>query len=309
MAELAAAEPEDPRALGILGKMRLDRGQRAAAIDDFTRALALAPDDVIILAHRARAYGEEGDHERALADLDRALAARPDDPELHLARSRVLGALGRLEDALAGASRAVSLAPDHALGHLLRAVYRAHLEGDEAFEQVKADLDRAVELAPERASFHRERGEYLMGLGKVREALADFDAALARAPDVPELYYGRCYCKSRIPEELGDLDPDYDEDEEDTKTRCASAIADFERAIALGMCTQDLYMELWNTHCQLNDDAAQRAALDRACEAVPDGAMLHYFRYGQRRSRGDVEGAAADRARAIALGFKVRDED
>jgi tetratricopeptide (TPR) repeat protein len=308
MERLIEREGDDHHNHRILGKLRLEVGQQAPAIAALTRALELAPDEAVTYAHRGRALWESGEHEPALADFDRAVALAPTEPELHLGRAKVCASLDRLEDALSCTSRAIELCPDHAFAHAMRAVYRSHLESELCCAAVEADLDRAVELAPDDPSFRRQRGEYLMEISRYAEALADFEKAIAAAPLSPSLYYDRGFCKSRLTEERWDHDEDYEENDEDEKVRCTSAIADFERAIALGLCTEDLYSELWNAHCQIQDAAGQIAALDRGCTALPESALLFFYRHQQRRSHGDVEGAAADRARAIELGFQFRDD-
>jgi tetratricopeptide (TPR) repeat protein len=308
MARLIEREGDDHHNYRILGKLRLEVGEHAQAIEDLTRSIELAPDEAVTYAHRGRALWESGDHERALADFDRAVALAPAEPELHLGRAKANASLDRLEEALSCTSRAIDLAPDHAFAHSMRAVYRSHLESEPASAAVEADLDRAVQLAPEDVSFRRQRGEYLMEICRYAEALVDFEKAVALAPLSAPLYYGRGFCKSRLTEERWDHDEDYEEDEADEKARCLAAIADLEQAIALGLCTEDLYSELWNVHCWLQDGPGQIASLDRGCAAVPESALLFFFRHQTRQARGDVEGAAADRARAVELGFQFKDD-
>lgn len=308
MVQLIVREGDDHHNYRILGKLRLEAGERAQAIEDLSRAIELAPDEAITYAHRGRALWETGEHPRALADFDRAVALAPTEPELHLGRAKTCASLDRLQEALESTSRAIELCPEHAFAHAMRAVYRSYLESEPACAAVEADLDRAVQLAPEDASMRRQRGEYLMEICRYAEALVDFEKAITLAPKASLLYYGRGLCKSHLAEERWDHDPDYEEDEDDERARLLSAVADLEQAIALGLCTEDLYSELWNVHCQREDGAAQLTSLDRGCEALPKSALLFYFRHQTRQSLGDAEGAAADRARAVELGFQIKAE-
>lgn len=309
MLELIAREPDDHHNYRILGKMRLESGDAAQAVADLTRGIDLGPEEALTYAHRGRAHWDMGEPLFALTDFDQAVRLKPTEPEFHLGRAKALASLERMPEALTATNRAIELAPDHAFAHLARAVYRSHAEGYDAYDQVVADLDRAVELEPENPAFRRQRGEYLMEHGKFAAALVDVEKALALAPGAAALYYDRGFCKSRLDEEIVDLDEDQWEDEEDTRPRCLSAIADLEKAIELGLRTEDLYSELWNCFCQLRDEEAQSAALDRGCAAVPESALLFFIRQGHRRSRGDVEGAAADKVRAAENGWKWRDDD
>jgi tetratricopeptide (TPR) repeat protein len=307
MLHLIELEPDDHHNYRILGKMRVESGQQRLAIDALTRSLEISP-EALTYAHRGRAHWELGERERALADFEEAVARRPEEPEYYLGQAKALASLDRVEEALANASRAIELSPDHAFAHIMRAVYRAHVEGDEAYAAVRADLDRAVALEPNNVAYRRQRGEYLMDFHKCAAALVDFERAIALAPDTAFLYYGRGYCKSRLVDEIGDIEGDYLEEDEDTRPRCLSAIADLEKAIALGLRDEDLYSELWNAYCQMQDEPMQEQALDRGCAAVPDSALLFYFRHGHRRAKGDLEGADADKAKASENGWSWRDD-
>jgi tetratricopeptide (TPR) repeat protein len=304
LARLVELEPDDPHNHRLLGKMRLEKGQWEPAIADLTRAIELSPDEMLSHAHRGRAFWEAGQHDRALADFDRALELAPDDPEVHLGRAKVQASLEDVDAALATTERALALSPDHGLAHVMRAVYQDHLLGPQGFDAVRLDLDRAVELEPGNAAFLRRRAEYLMEHGKYQAALADFERALALSPDTAVLLYGRGHCRSRIPDERGDEDPDYWEEDEEIGPRCRAAIADFERAIALGLCDPEVYTDLWNAHCELRDVEGQRAVLDRGIAALPNCSLLYVLREGLRANSGDPEGAAADHARALELGFR-----
>jgi len=306
MTRFVEIEGDDHHNHRILGKMRLEAGHHALAVASLTRALEITPDEPLTLVHRGRAHTELGDHASAFADLDRAVALKQDEPEIYLLHARAAATVDHVEVALASTSRAIELAPDHALAHVMRAVYRGHLAvADEAREAIMADLDRAVELEPHNLAFLRHRAEYQREYGSVAAALSDFERALAIAPQLAPLHFGRGYCKSRLDEERYDLDPDYEEDDAETRARCLSAVVDLERAIELGLCTEDLYSELWSAYGQIPDAQAEALqALDRGIEALPDLPLLHVFREGMRRSRGDLAGADQDHARALELGFR-----
>src|SRR5262249_14184478 len=130
---------------------------------------------------------------------------------------------------------------------------------------------------------------------------------VALVPSQGVLHYKRGACRARLDEEQYELDDDWVEDEAVQKERLLAAAADFEQAIALGFVDDDVFSDLYNVHCQLQDMDAARAALDRGIAAQPDSAFLHYLRHSFCLSRHDQEGAAADRARAEALGFRFND--
>ena len=80
----------------MLGNMNLLEGSFDEAIEAFSRAMSLAPDDVSALAGRGQAYRAIGEHALALADFDRAVALAPGEARHHLGRSNSLAALRRM---------------------------------------------------------------------------------------------------------------------------------------------------------------------------------------------------------------------
>jgi Flp pilus assembly protein TadD len=63
----------------MLGNMALIEGSFEDAIEPFSRALALAPDNVSARAGRGRARQARGEYALALADFDRATKLAPDE--------------------------------------------------------------------------------------------------------------------------------------------------------------------------------------------------------------------------------------
>jgi tetratricopeptide (TPR) repeat protein len=299
-------QPGAEDAYGMLGHIHLLMGQPAPAIELLTHALAIAPDDVPSLARRGEAHWKAGDYPRALADFDRAVALAPDDADCHVGRGKALALLERMPEAVLALTQAIELAPDHAWAHVLRGIYRSHVDEDGA--GVKADFTRAVEIEPESFAYRRQRATYLMESLEVREALADVEKLIALRPAVAELYYERGFCKSRLAEDLGEVDvPDHEETEEEMEQRCAAALADLEKAIELGLCNEDLYWEWFRVHEELGND--DPAVLDHAIAKVPDAPMLLYMRRDRRHRRGDDAGAADDHRRLVKLGFQFAGDD
>jgi tetratricopeptide (TPR) repeat protein len=286
----------------MVGNMNLLEGSFDDAITAFSRALSAAPEDVSALAGRGRAYRAIGEHALALADFDRVIALVPDKAQYHLDRSNALAPLGRLKEAVAACTRAIELEPGKAGAYYTRAVYRSHVEDDDA--GVRADFDRMVELAPTEVAYLRQRAEYLMGSWDLEAALADIDRLLALTPDDAKLHYQRGHCLSQRSQGRFQRGLDGSESEEEARVRCEAALASLERAIELDPHHDDAYFELVCVREQMNDEEAHRAALDRAIAVMPEETTLLLVRLGRRHRRGDLEGAAADGRRLRELGFK-----
>jgi tetratricopeptide (TPR) repeat protein len=307
--EAMASIPDDPDAAGhftMLGNMALIEGSFEDAIEPFSRALALAPDDVDARAGRGRAYQGLGEYALALADFDRATKLAPDQSRHHLDRARALAMLGRMKPAVQAASRAIELAPDSAGAHYTRAVYRSHV--DEEDPGVGADLARAVELAPHELPYLRAHIDHLMNAEEWDLALVDLDRAVAIAPDDGTLHDLRGQCLSRPLASIWNARTGEPEFDDAVQPRCEAALAAYSRALELVPKESELYghilFDMIGPRECMPDEAACLAAVDRALVAMPDDMGLLGMREQRRRRLGDVDGAAADRKRLEELGWK-----
>jgi tetratricopeptide (TPR) repeat protein len=219
--QILAAAPEDFDALQLLGALRTDQGDPAAAVPLLERALVLREDAAVRL-NLGRARRALGQIPAAEAEFRRAAASAPNLPQAHLFLANLLRETGRLEPALESYRHVVALAPDHAetrlllgqtfqlLGRLEPALasYRAglalapnHIPGRLLLADALAaagQLDLAIEAyrrtlaqAPGLAPAHSNLGAALRRLGGLSEALGCFDRAVAAAPGFAEAWYNR----------------------------------------------------------------------------------------------------------------------
>jgi tetratricopeptide (TPR) repeat protein len=122
------------------------KGEYAAAIAEWIKALAMGTDDARAHNNFGVSLAGAGRMEEAMAQYRQALAAKPDYSEAH----------NNLGNALSGAGRL-----DEAIGH-----YRQALEGD-----------------PASAQAHNNLGTALTEQGRLPDAIGHFEAALAIHPD------------------------------------------------------------------------------------------------------------------------------
>ncbi len=81
----------DPKSNGHLyrGLMRQQMGDWQGAIDDFTQAVAINPQDAQCLVSLAQGYAARGEHELALVTLERALTIDPQNPAAYVERAQI----------------------------------------------------------------------------------------------------------------------------------------------------------------------------------------------------------------------------
>ncbi|HUP43603.1 MAG TPA: FG-GAP-like repeat-containing protein, partial [Thermoanaerobaculia bacterium] len=172
---LAAARPDDERALALLGRALALARRFGEAAEVLERAVALGADDVRTLLFYGSALWESGRPEAADPVLERAAAAAAGTGAEFLARhqlGRLRLWLGRPAEAVEPLERAAALRPGDAEARLdlARALERAG-----RVEEAITAFRRAVELAPE--SHHARWGlaQALSRAGRRQEAAAELE--------------------------------------------------------------------------------------------------------------------------------------
>ena len=127
------------------------KGEYAAAIPEWTKALAMSAEDARAHNDFGVSLAGVGRIEEAITHYRQALALKPNYPEAHDNLANALARAGRL---------------DEAIGH-----YRQALESD-----------------PSSAQAHNNLGAALTDRGRLPDAIAQFEAALALRPDYAEAH-------------------------------------------------------------------------------------------------------------------------
>ncbi len=181
---LAAAYPDQPRPLAMLGELQSGQGHAAEAAATFGQAIARLPQprpaDWALYYQQGVAYDQAHEWPRAEADFLQALALSPDQPVVlnylgyawteqgrNLARARQL------------IERAVELRPND--GAIVDSFGWSLLQGGDKAGAVKV-LERAVELDPEDATINAHLGDAYQAAGRRREAQVQWRRALILNP-------------------------------------------------------------------------------------------------------------------------------
>jgi tetratricopeptide (TPR) repeat protein len=185
-------------------------------LNEPTKALEAAARAIALDSSCAHAWEVQGQaltslkrHDEGLQSLERALALDPGNPEAWRRKALCLLELKLFHAAHEAIDRAISLWPDDSL---MRGTKAAVYCGAGEFNQALHEFERALQL-PDIP--HEVRVSYallLMKLSRRTEALAEFEAILARAPN----YLFGWLCKGDLLYEL---------------QRPAAAIPAYERAI------------------------------------------------------------------------------
>ncbi|HEX7898589.1 MAG TPA: tetratricopeptide repeat protein [Planctomycetota bacterium] len=198
--------PHYPWARLQRGSQLLLEGKPDAAIEDFDKALALAPGLVYAWNDRGVARFAKGEFAAALADFDRALALDPDNGAAWGNRALARGSLKDLKGAIEDGTRAIALAPFPAPLLLNRGFHRL-ASGD--LDGALADLEDGLAREPLASRGYALRGEVRSRKKLWAEAAADFEKALALDPANAEARAGRGIARLNLDDRGGarrDLD-------------------------------------------------------------------------------------------------------
>ncbi|HEV2201190.1 MAG TPA: tetratricopeptide repeat protein [Bryobacteraceae bacterium] len=169
------------------------------AILNFDRAIELKPDFADAYRMRGRAYVAVGKPDEAIPDFTKVAVLRPADATVLVDRGFAYLDKKDWAKARADASRALEMNGKLARAYNLRATaVRATGGVAEALE----DYSRAVELDPNLDNYFQRAATYQL-LNEHQRAVADFDQALALAPDQPHTYYARAQSRAAIGDAKG----------------------------------------------------------------------------------------------------------
>ena len=208
------------------GAARLALKDTTGAIEDFSRAIGLAPDNASYYKQRAMARMSGGDQTGARKDLDEAIEREPKDPDLRLSRAEVrhldeddsgawadataakalipaqsldIAQVADLYDELGHAGDAVPLfddviaahRDDSRLGSLLNGrCWSRGLAGVE-LDDALADCNRALKLTSKASAVLDSRALVQFRRKAYAAALADYDAVLKEDPKAAWSLYMR----------------------------------------------------------------------------------------------------------------------
>jgi tetratricopeptide (TPR) repeat protein len=168
-------QKQQSRALPIYsaGVELLNRGQFAAALDEFTKAAKLAPKLPGILVNRGHAYAGLEMVDLALKDYTTAVRMNPNDVSALMSRATMSLMRGNHDGAIIDLSKVIQLT-EAELAYASRGDVYAKM-GD--FEAALKDFGKAIEVNPASAGAHRMRAKLHRAMN--REDLAQADEARA----------------------------------------------------------------------------------------------------------------------------------
>jgi tetratricopeptide (TPR) repeat protein len=218
--ELAPRDADDRYDRGMI---YAEEGQFKSAVDDFNTAITLQPDDADAHLARAELLQSHPDVDPAATaadvkpDLDAVSRAAAPAATVHLTLAELYGGIGDYSATLEEVDLWLSQHRDNenqAKGLNARCRLRASANRD--LQSALDDCNRALALRPfapetlesrirralaaENPDILDSRGLVYLRLGRLKEAVHDYDAALQGNPDMPNSLYGRGLAELRLGE-------------------------------------------------------------------------------------------------------------
>ena len=177
------------------GNKKLDLGDYAGAIADYTQVLRLKPDFASAYYNRGIAKKELGQYIAAIADYTETIRLKPDHASAYYNRGIAKRKLEQYDAAIADYPETIRLKPDHASAYDNRGIANSKL--GKYFAEI-ADYDMTIRLKPDHVKAYHNRGVAKTSLKQYSAAIADYDTAIQLDPDDASAYYNRGVARANL---------------------------------------------------------------------------------------------------------------
>ena len=171
------------RGESYFGKRDYDR-----CIADDTKAIELDPDNGFYYQQRGNVYTWKKDYDRAIADYNHAIQLDPGKADYYWVRGKSYGWKNDHDRAITDYSKAIQLDPENGLYYQQRGV-SYHEQGD--YDRAIADYTKAIQLDPDKADYYYSRGLSYHAKRDYDRAIVDKSKAIQLDPDKADYYYSR----------------------------------------------------------------------------------------------------------------------
>lgn len=179
------ADPNNPDALGLLGRVFHQAGRHAAAAELLEKAVRLRPANPFSANYLGEACRSLGNAPAALAMFGRAVELMPDYLEAQLNLAMALAQAGRPADSEARYREILSRRPDSFQAH---SSLGALLQNLGRHPEAEASYRASLALAPAFTEAQNNLGNLLRALGRLEEAESCYRGALVNGPLLAEVH-------------------------------------------------------------------------------------------------------------------------
>ena len=154
-----------------------------------TNAVAVQPDDVGLLTELGNAYLLAGRTQEACRIFEKLVQLENDNPAFYCLWGEALFTAGKTSESEAAYLRAGEIDPDQADRYYFKIADLFAKSG--CYEEAKRLLDACIAANPAKPLYHCCLGDALVGLGRIKEAQAEYETAAHYDNSGAGAYYNR----------------------------------------------------------------------------------------------------------------------
>ena len=310
-------KPTNPDIYMVRAYIKADINDLPGSMADFNTAIKYSNKEnkniADIYSLRGELYYKQGFYEEAIQDYNKMIEKRPNDAELYKKRAKALKEIEHYAAAAKDYSKIIKLKPDEIDNYYTLAnLYIEYLESKELGIKV---LDKAIEkLKDTTPEVYQLKGEVLLKMKKIPEAIAEFNNALDIDPKSEEALY----FKGNAELKLGEVDyaiEDYTKIIQNNpeyykaynkrafcyiqKKNYQEAIKDYDRTLALNSDLSSAYINRAKCKEILKDLQGALVDYSTAISLNPKDLDIYVLRGNVKQALGDNTGALDDFNKAV----------
>lgn len=184
----------DPESYLVEAEALVAEGKFLPAIDLYTEAILLAPDNVALYIDIARAQVFAGRYDEALVNASNALLLNPNNSMAYAVRAWALTRQGELDEANQAIQEALRIDPSNGIAHAYYAILLGEMFEQNAGPYVDPITDAieesntAIALAPGTLEAHWARGYILYITGNSELAIDQYLRAIEINPNISQVH-------------------------------------------------------------------------------------------------------------------------
>lgn len=168
-------------------------GSYGLAIDEYSEAIRLGPEEAVFYYNRANAYDETHQCRNALSDYDKAILLDPKEPDYH--NNRGLFYMNvvqhrRFQENLPEIFHELKKGGSKVLGGY-ECVSGFPASHQELYLKAILNFDEAIRIYPQSANYYSNRGIAYFRLDQTVRALEDYDEAIRVDPEYANAHFNR----------------------------------------------------------------------------------------------------------------------
>ena len=170
------------------GAAYIKQDKHDLAIENCNKAIQLHPDYALAYSNRGVAYNEKGEHNFAISDYDKAIELNPNYADAYNNRGNAYNAKRKYDLAIADYDKAIELKPNYADAYYNRGnTYNAKGEHGLAIK----NYNRTIQINSRHAGAYNNRGSIHSEKGDYERAIKDYIKAIELNPNSAEIYHNR----------------------------------------------------------------------------------------------------------------------